>query len=150
LKIGTDTETSIKAISSGPPPRRIPAEKRAALIQFLGGRPGRVKISAIANDAEAYRFAQDWLEVLKAARWTIDGDIISVFLIAGQPQFGVVLSLRGAPVGANEEIQIPNTEPAAYIGHAMTDLKIALTGQRFPDMEAETVGLTFYARPPSQ
>jgi hypothetical protein len=150
VKLGTDTETSIKAISTGPPPRRIPAEKRDELIQYLAGRPAKVKISAIANDLEAYRFAQDWFEVLKAAKWTIDGDRIATFIISGQPQTGVVASMRGEPVGANEIFQVPNTEPAAYLANAMTALKVSFAGQRYPDIEAGTVGLAFYVRPPSQ
>lgn len=122
VKMGTDTETSIKAIAVGPPPRRIPPEKRAALIQYLSERPAKIKISAVASDAEAYRFAQDWFEVFKAAKWTIDGDTIPVFLVVGQPQTGVVVTLRGKSVGPNEVFQVPNAEPAAYIAHAMTDL----------------------------
>jgi hypothetical protein len=150
VKVGADTETSIKAIAFGPPSRRIPPEKRTELIKYLSERPAKVKISALANDAEAYRFAQDWFEVLKTAKWTIDGDAIPTFIVGGQPQVGVVISIRGESVGANEVFQVPNTEPAAYIGHAMAALKVTLTGQRYPDMEAGTISLAFYGRPPSQ
>jgi hypothetical protein len=150
VKVGTETETYIKAIPTGPPPRRIPPEKRDELIKYLSERPAKVSISATASDAEAFRFAQDWFEVLKAAKWTIVDDGISTLIVGGQPSVGVVISMRGESVAANEVFQVPKTEPAAYIGQAMASLKVALTGQRYPDMEAGTIRLAFFARPPSQ
>jgi hypothetical protein len=150
VKMGTETETSIKAISVGQPGRRIPPDKRAELIQYLSGKPAKVKITAVVSDAEAYRFAQDWLEVLKAAKWIIEGDTIPVFLSVGEPQTGVVVSMRGESVGPNAVFQVSNTEPAGYIAQAMSALKVVFTGQRYPDMEAGTIGLAFYGRPPIQ
>jgi hypothetical protein len=47
VKVGTETETSIKAISIGPTPRRIPPEKRDELIRFLAQKPATVAISAL-------------------------------------------------------------------------------------------------------
>lgn len=149
LKVGTDTETSIKAISAGPVPRRISPENRTKLIAFLAMKPATVSISAIANDAEAYRFAEDWFEIFKGAKWKIEGDTINAFISAGPPQFGVVIALHGTPVGANEVFQVQNTEPAGFIGQAMEALKMVVTGQRYPDIPEDTVRLSFYARPPN-
>jgi hypothetical protein len=60
LNLGAETKASIKAVSVGPPPRRIPPENRAQLIRFLSEKPAKARISAIINDAKAFRFAQDW------------------------------------------------------------------------------------------
>ena len=56
-------------IASSPPPRRITSQDKPRIVVFLSGNPGRVSVSAIANDPEAYRFAQDWHEVLTQAGW---------------------------------------------------------------------------------
>ena len=66
LKLSTETQSSFKAIGTlSPPPRRIRPEHRPEIIRFLSTKPSKVRIEAIASDVEAYRFAQDWYEVLK-------------------------------------------------------------------------------------
>ena len=109
LKLGTETQSSFKAIGTlSPPPRRIPPEHRAELIRFFSGKPSKARIEAIANDGEAYRFAQDWYEVLKAAGWAIEEDRIKTFLISGQPLRGVNLMFHGQPMPPNQTSEVSN------------------------------------------
>ncbi len=148
LKLSTETQSSFKAIGTlSPAPRRIPPEHRAELIRFLSTKPSKVRIEAIASDVEAYRFAQDWYEVLKASGWTIDEDRIKTFIVSGQPLQGVNLMFHGAPLAQNEAAQAPTTEPIGYIVTAMNALKVVFTGQRLPDIAEGLVVLDFHARP---
>src|SRR5579864_8767468 len=45
------------------PPRRLSDAAKTALGACLKKSPGEFSIMAIANDREAYRYAQDWREV---------------------------------------------------------------------------------------
>jgi len=149
LKLSTETESSFKAIGTAPPARRIPPEHRAELIRFFSIKPSKVRIEAITNDVEAYRFAQDWYEVLKAAGWTIEEDRIKMFMNAGQPLQGVNLVFHGEPLPQNQAVEAPNTEPIGYIVTAMNALKVTFTGQRLPDVAEGMVILDVYVRPPT-
>jgi len=148
LNLSTKTESSFKAIGSlTPPPRRIPTENRVQLIRFFSTKPAKVRIEAIANDAEAYRFAQDWYDVLKTSGWTIEGDNISTFMTGGQPLQGVNLRFRGAPLVPNQVFQAPLSEPIGLIATAMNALKVVFTGDRLPDIPEGLVVMDFHARP---
>lgn len=149
LNLGTETRASIRAAAIGLPPRRIPSENRAQLIRFFSEKRARVQISALANDAEAFQFSQDWYDILKAAGWTIEGNTISSFIVGGAPGFGIVIKFRGETVLPGQNFQVPDTEPVSYIGRAASSLKVTISGQRFPNMEEGLIVLEFHARPPS-
>ncbi len=139
---------SFKAIGTlAPSPRRIPPEHREELIRYFSTKPSKVRIEVIANDGEAYRFTQDWYEVLKASGWTIEEDRISTFISAGQPLFGVNVKFRGELLLPNQTVQAPTTEPIGYIIAAMNALKVAFAGQRLPDIAEGLVILDFHTRP---
>jgi small basic protein len=144
--VGTGNQVTINPVQ---PPRRIPSESRAGLVRFFSERPAKVSISVIVNDPEAYRFAQDWYEVLKAAGWNFKEDRIIPFIAGGQPQFGVVVKLHGEPVPPNQQFAVPNTEASGYIARAMSTMKISFSGQKYPDIEEGLISLDFYARPPT-
>jgi len=148
LKLSTETESSFKAIGTlAPPPRRIPPEHRTEIIRYLATKPSKARIEAIASDVEAYRFAQDWYEVLKAAGWSIEEDRIMTFISSGQPLQGVNLKFHGVPFAPNEMGQAPTAEPIGYVVNAMNALKVTFTGQRLPDIAEGLVVLDFHARP---
>jgi hypothetical protein len=74
-----------------PVPRRIPSQAKTELIDCLKKKPGRFSIGAIADNGEAYRFAEDWHEVFISAGWQIEHkDIpIQIFMIGGGTWSGV-------------------------------------------------------------
>ena len=65
------------------PPRRLSDAAKTALAACLKKSPGQFSIAAIANDREAYRYAQDWREVfLAAGRHAENGDtLIKLFTL---------------------------------------------------------------------
>lgn len=149
LNLGTETQLSLKSIASAPPPRRIPKENREALIKFFSQMPSTVKMSAIANDIEAYRFAQDWFDIFKASGWTIEGNRIESFIISGPPQVGIVIKFHGDLSAEGQLIQVPNASAAGFVVRAATALKVTISGQRLPDIKEGSVFMDFYARPPA-
>ncbi len=149
LNLGAETKSSIKAIAVGTPPRRIPSDSRTQLIRLFSGKPARVRISAIPNDAEAFRFAQDWYEVLKASGWTIQGNRIGTANpITDPPLFGIVVKLHGEPLAPGQNFQVPNNEPIGYIARAADALGVAISGERLLDIEEGLILLEFHTRPP--
>jgi hypothetical protein len=87
------------AAPSSLPPRRLSGAAKSALAACLKKSPGEFSIAAIADDREAYRYAQDWREVFLAAGWRAEnGDsLIQIFTIAGGKWSGMRVSMRGDP-----------------------------------------------------
>lgn len=81
------------------PPRRLSDAAKAALAACLKKSSGQFSIAAIANDREAYRYAQDWRDVFLGAGWhAANGDtLIGTFTIAGGKWTGMRVSMRGDP-----------------------------------------------------
>jgi hypothetical protein len=81
------------------PPRRLSDAAKSALAACLKKSPGEFSIAAIANNREAYRYAQDWRDVFLAAAWHAEnGDtLIKLFTIAGGRWTGMRVSMHGDP-----------------------------------------------------
>jgi hypothetical protein len=81
------------------PPRRLSDAAKSTLAACLKKTPGEFSIAAIANNREAYRYAQDWREVFLAAGWQgEDSDtLIKLFTIAGGRWTGMRVSMHGDP-----------------------------------------------------
>jgi hypothetical protein len=88
-------------IQQGQPPlpaRRILVERKPEMIRFLSEKRGRASVSAVINDPEAFDFAQDWYDVLKAAGWEMSDQAVRSILVAGRPWTGVQIQIHGVPV----------------------------------------------------
>lgn len=81
------------------PPRRLSDAAKTALAACLKKSPGQFSIMAIADDREAYRYAQDWRELFLDAGWHgASGDtLIATFTIAGGKWTGMRVSMHGDP-----------------------------------------------------
>ena len=73
------------------PPRRLSDLTKSELAACLKKEPGRFSIVSIANNGEAYTYAEDWREVFISAGWQIEGkDIpIQTFRIVGGLWYGM-------------------------------------------------------------
>lgn len=129
------------------PARRIPTETRAEMVAELSKQPGKIKISAVANNEEAYRLAQDFFEVLKGAGWEIQDNSIEVFMAGGPPLVGVIVKVHGEPVGPGVEITIPATEPVIALIPWLKRLNLSVSGQRYPDIPEGATYLEIGLRP---
>lgn len=52
-----------------PPARRLSEPEKALLVACAAQKPAKFTVSALANNMEAYNYAQDWLDVLTQAGW---------------------------------------------------------------------------------
>jgi hypothetical protein len=100
---------------SKPPPRRIPAERRAEIVATLARKPAKVSIMAISGNSEAYQFAQDWYDVFKEAGWTIHANAIMTFIDAGKPKSGIFIHLHGETLPGQTSVNFPKDSPAGVL-----------------------------------
>lgn len=79
-------------------PRQLSSSQKSELAQCLAKKPGRFSIGAIANNSEAYKYAQDWRDVFISAGWEIEHkDIpIQIFIIGGGMWSGMQFSVHDA------------------------------------------------------
>ncbi len=127
--------------------RRIPEAARSEVIAFLSQRPGKIQVSAFVSDAEAYRFAMDWYEALKAAGWQMMGDQPQSFMTSGQPWSGVQVTFNGEPLPPGGR-SISNDTPLGHIIVVASALHIeGLTGKGEPNQEEGLVILLIGPHP---
>jgi hypothetical protein len=108
------------------PPRRISAESKPEIIRILSEKSGKVRVSAITGDPESFDFAQDWFDVLKAAKWEMADQIVRAFIISGRPWTGVNLQIHGTPVLPGGSVQMSNDSATGHLARVLqltTDLK---------------------------
>jgi hypothetical protein len=82
----------------GPLPRHLLNQTKNELIECLKKEPGRFSIGAVANNGEAYKYAQDWRDVFLSAGWQIEHkDIpIQIFSIGGGTWSGMQINVHDA------------------------------------------------------
>jgi hypothetical protein len=146
--MGTQTQESLKAISPlATPPRRIPTENRNEIIRFLSVTPATASIGVIGQDAEAYRFAEDWSEVLTSAGWKVEG--INTIMLSGAPLVGMTVGFHGEPVAENQVFSVSTTEPAGKLAAVIQGLKIKSSGQRSLSIAEGKIVIRIGSKPPA-
>jgi hypothetical protein len=126
-----EIEKAVQRISTPLPKRRIQGEDRAGIIALLSEKTGTVGVSAIANDREAYQFAQDWYDVLKAAGWKMQDEIVRVFIVSGMPSTGITMKFHGQPVEAGTRVSINTNSLEGHVAMALEKVKASWSVQRF-------------------
>src|SRR5688572_7184696 len=107
-----------------PAARRIPPERRAEIVSVLARAPARISFAAVHENEEAYQFAQDLLDVFKAAGWTITAEgVVNTFIGAGKPQRGIRLSMHGEPVSSTTSASVSRKTPLGGIVQTFEMLK---------------------------
>jgi hypothetical protein len=101
-------------------PRRLSDSQKTELAECLRKKPGRFSIGAIANNGEAYRYAQDWREVFTAAGWEIEHkDIpIQIFLIGGGMWSGMQITMHNASP-TQGQIALANDSPEQNLNQCL-------------------------------
>jgi hypothetical protein len=117
-QLGGITAGQVTINQNGPPERRILQEQKNSLIVFLAEFHSKIRVSAAANDAESYQFAQDWYEVLKAANWQMQDNSVRSMLFTGTPQRGILMKFHGEPVPPGV-LEIPMDTPEGHLAAAL-------------------------------
>jgi hypothetical protein len=100
-----------QTVNNAPPSRHL-SEDRNAFISCIALKPGRFSIGAIESDQEAYNYAQEWRDVLVAARWEIEHKDIPIQIFTIGAECGRVhFDVRGIPTAIQNTIQIAEGSP---------------------------------------
>jgi hypothetical protein len=136
-------------INQRPPPRRIPPERHSEIVGILAKFPAKIRISAIANDAEAFQFAQDWFDAFKEARWTMLDDSVRVFIVGGQPERGIMLSYHGETLPPGGTGLVRKDTPAGAILDSLIALQLidGVHGQGSMKMAEDEFTFQFFEQP---
>jgi hypothetical protein len=88
--------TGNPTVYNAPPQRKLSAEQKNALANCLQQNPGKFTVASLANNSEAYKYAQDWYDVFTSAHWTNEQPIpIAIFTIGGGMWSGERISISG-------------------------------------------------------
>lgn len=137
---------AVQKISTPLPKRRISPGDRTEIIALLSHKTGTAGVSAIANNPEAYQFAQDWYDVLKAAGWKMQDATVRVFMSVGMPFSGVILKIHGQPAGTGS-VSIPRDSLEGRVAMSLEKVNGSLAVEPYPDMPDGTVLLEIGPRP---
>lgn len=130
----------IKAFQAGMQPRRIDDQTAAAMVDYL--KPlahGRVVVSCIPEDDEAYLYANRLATILRQAGWDASGPEFTA-MFGAAPAIGISLYVRGG--------EPPNT--AKVLTDAFTKFNVPYQGQIAPSdaiPDTETVELFVGKKP---
>lgn len=149
IAIGGGTVMNPTVNNFGPPTkpdRLIPSGVRDQLITYLKVKPGKIRISSLVGDGEAYRYAKQWLEIMRAAGWDIQDEAILGFISTGEPWSGVQLTFHGEPVASGAEFKVPDDTPDGRLARAFIASGSAVTGKRLQDLPNGTLYLEVSSR----
>ncbi len=134
---GTVTNPTVNNFAA--PNRRLSDEQRSALLACLRTNPGAFTVNALANNSEAYRYAQDFSEVLTAAAWKNEWPTpVAVVMIGGAMWSGMrinvpgtwdVVSQHASIVGGSPEETAIRCLSAARVSALYTPYKDMTTGR---------------------
>jgi hypothetical protein len=118
------------------PDRRISEADKPMLVEILSANPGKVAVSAMSGDPEAYQFALDWYNVLETSGWDV-GPRVMVFTIMGEPLIGVEMAWRGPEVRPGEHFLVSSSSPEGRLWLALQKESVGglstISDQRMPE-----------------
>jgi len=88
------------------PHRHLSEEVKTDLVNSFSSETGKISISAVVNDKEAWDFAKEFYDVFTAAHWSIDEDRIKSIMIGGQPWTGVQLQVGIPGIKPGETVNV--------------------------------------------
>jgi hypothetical protein len=123
---------------------------RAEIVAILARRPAKIAVSAMANNAEAYQFAQDWYDTFKAAVWTMINDVVTVF-IGGGTERGILIRLHGETIPSGQKVDVPRDSAAGLLAESLEKLKMSqqARAQRFLNMPKDQLSFEVSEQPES-
>jgi hypothetical protein len=114
------------------PPRRLSDMTKSELAACLKKEPGRFSIMSIADNEEAYRYAEDWREVFASAGWQIDRkDIpIQTFRIVGGMWHGMRVRVHDASSAEGQTALLATGSPEENFAQCVNGRRDIPTGGR--------------------
>jgi hypothetical protein len=134
------------------PPRRLSDMTKSELAACLKREPGRFSIMSIADNEEAYRYAEDWREVFTSAGWRIDRkDIpIQTFRIVGGMWHGMRVGVHDASPSGGQTALLATGSPEENFAQCVNGRRDIPTGGRiikYKDRPTGSVSIQVSDRP---
>lgn len=143
-------QTAEKARESQPP-RRLSDMTKSELAACLKKEPGRFSIMSIANNSEAYTYAEDWREVFISAGWQIEGNDspIRTFRIVGGLWYGMRVRVHDASPTEGQTTLAPDS-PEGHFAQCVNGRRDIPTGGRiirYKDRPTGSISIQVSERP---
>jgi hypothetical protein len=90
----------------------------------LSETPGKVWISAIQNNGEAFVYAQDWYNLFHAGNWYIDGGKVRTFMLVGAAIIGTNINFRGTVNADRSSVKYDNSKPSGHFVDCVRNRRI--------------------------
>jgi hypothetical protein len=125
-------QTATEEARESLPPRRLSDMTKSELAACLKREPGRFSIMSIADNEEAYRYAEDWREVFTSAGWQIDRkDIpIQTFRIVGGMWHGMRVRVHDASPAEGQTALLATGSPEENFAQCVNGRRDIPTGGR--------------------
>lgn len=125
-------QTATGEARASQPPRRLSDMTKSELAACLKKEPGRFSIMSIANNEEAYRYAEDWREVFTSAGWQIDRkDIpIQTFRIVGGLWHGMRVRVHDGSPTEGQTTPLASGSPEENFAQCVNGRRDIPTGGR--------------------
>jgi hypothetical protein len=120
----------------------------AGIVTYLSQIKATVSLKAPLGDKEATNYAILWYGIFKDAHWIMKDRIVLAYMtVGGNPEPGAILYEKGEPPQPGKEIQVPNTDPIAYVATALKSQNVPIFLQRDLNQEEEVITIQFGPRP---
>jgi hypothetical protein len=97
--------------------RKLPDDQKKILVGCLMENPGQITIDAVADNSEAYRYAQAWRDLFVSAHWNTDNEQhipIRLFSTGGVTWSGVRLNIHGTVVSGQMQMIAGSAEATLW------------------------------------
>jgi hypothetical protein len=113
-------------------PRRLSDLTKNELAACLKKESGRFSIMSIADNEEAYRYAEDWREVFASAGWQIDRKDIAIqtFRIVGGMWHGMRVRVHDASSAEGQTAPLATGSPEENFAQCVNGRRDIPTGGR--------------------
>ena len=131
-----------------PSNRRLSDDQKTALKSCLAAKTGTYTVSAIANNGEAYQYAQDFSEVFSGAGWKNEQTIpVAIIMIAGGMWSGVRISVHGTWDEATKTASLIDGAPESVGLNCLRAANFPATAIPWSDMKTGTIRVDVSERP---
>jgi hypothetical protein len=128
--------------------RRLSDEQKSALKSCLAVKTGTFTVSALANNGEAYQYAQDFSDVFSGAGWKNEQPIpVAIIMIAGGMWSGVRISVHGTWDDATKTASLSDGTPETVGLNCLRAANFPATAIPWSDMKTGSIRVDVSERP---
>jgi hypothetical protein len=128
--------------------RRLSDSQKTTLRSCLAAKTGTYTVSAIANNTEAYQYAQDFSEVFSGAGWKNEQTIpVAIIVIAGGMWSGVRISVHGPWDDTTKTASLTDGAPETVGLNCLRAASFTATAIPWSDMKTGSIRVDVSERP---